>query len=124
MARKLLVTLALLLLIDTAGAVRVLEQAERPVELTLSDLSLPAAGGSTISFSECATCGSSTHRLTDQTVYKANGRVVALADFLLVADEIRAIPNGAANAMAVVFLDIETGRITRIELRGYARVSQ
>ena len=118
MPRKLLVTLALLLLVDTAGAVRVLEQAERPVELTLADLSLPAAGGSTISFSECATCGTSTHRLVDTTVYKANGQIVSLADFLLVADEIRAKPNGAEKAMAVVFLDIETGRIARIELRG------
>jgi hypothetical protein len=107
-----------LLLVDTAGAVRVLEQLERPVELTLADLTLPAAGGTTISFSECTTCGSSTHRLQDTTVFKANGRVVTLAELLLVADEIRGKPNGADRAMALVFLDIQTGRITRIELRG------
>ena len=118
MARKLLVTLALLLLVDTAGAVRVLEQVERPVELALADLSLPAAGGTTVSFSECATCGSSTPRLTDTTVFVANGSIVSLAEFLVIADEISDKPNGADKAMAVVFLDVATGRITRIEMRG------
>lgn len=118
MIRKFFVTLALLALVDTAAAVRVLDQVERPVELTLADLTLPAPGGTTISFSECPTCGSSTHRLTDTTLFVANGSAVALADFLRIADEIRDKPNGAERAMAVVFLDVATGRITRIEMRG------
>ena len=117
MARTLLVTLALLLLANTASATRVIEQVERPVELTLADLTLPTAGGSTISFSECPTCGSSTHRLLDSTVYRANGQTVALVDFLRIAAEIRDKPNGASSAVAVVFLDLATGRITRIEVR-------
>lgn len=118
MARTLLVTLALLLLVDTAGAVRVLEQVERPVELSLDQLNLPAPGGTTISFSECPTCGSSTHRLTETTLFLVNGSNVALADFLRLADEISHKPSGAEGAMAVVFLDLATGRITRIEIRG------
>jgi hypothetical protein len=117
MIRKLLFTLALLLVVDTASAVRVIEQVERAVELTLDRLNLPSVGGSTISFSECATCGTSTHRLTDTTVFAAKGQVLPLVDFLRVADEIAGKPNGAAQAIAVVFLDIATGRITRIELR-------
>ena len=116
MIRKALIAGALLLAFNTAGAVRVLEQVERPIELTLADLTLPTEGG-TISFRECAGCSLSTHRLLDSTEYRANGRAVALADFLLAADVIRDKPNGAEKAMAVIFLDLETGRISRIELR-------
>ena len=47
------------------AALRVIEQVERAVELTLGELTLPAAEGGTVSFSECPTCGVSTHRLTD-----------------------------------------------------------
>jgi hypothetical protein len=117
MARKLLVTLALLLLVDTAAALRVIEQVERAVELTLAQLRLPADGGTTITFAECPTCGSSTHRLTDSTVLRANGQTLSLPEFLSVAAAIADKPEGAEQAMAVVFLDIATGRITRIELR-------
>ena len=74
MMRKLLVTISLLLLIDTAAALRVIEQVERAVELTLGELSLPSAEGGTISFSECPTCGVSTHRLTESRCSKRTGR--------------------------------------------------
>jgi hypothetical protein len=114
---KLLITLAFLLLANTAGAVRVIEQVERAVELTLGDLALPSSGGTTIGFSECPTCGSSTHRLVDSTVYRANGQTVPLVEFLRIAAEISDKPNAANAAVAVVFLDLATGRITRIEVR-------
>jgi hypothetical protein len=117
MIRKTLFALALLLSVHTASALRVIEQVERAVELTLADLDLPAQGGSTISFKECETCGISTHRLLDTTVFRANGQIVALVDFLRIADEISDKPNGEKNAIAVVFLDLATERITRIELR-------
>jgi hypothetical protein len=113
MARKLLVTLAFLLLANSAAALRVIEQVERPVELTLAQLTLPPPGGTTVSFSECPTCSTSTHRLADSTVYKVNGETMALPEFLLAADEIR----NADSAVAVVFLDLATERITRIEVR-------
>jgi hypothetical protein len=117
MIRRILVAVALLLTLDTAGAVRVLEQVERAVELTLADLNLPSADGSTISFSECARCGISTHRLSDSTVYQANRQTLALADFLRVVAEIRERDRGRDSAVAAVFLDIATGRVTRIEIR-------
>jgi hypothetical protein len=103
--------------VDTASALRVIEQVERAVELTLADLNLPAQGGSTISFSECETCSVSTHRVMDTTVFRANGQIVPFVDFLRIADEIAGKPNGKTNAVAVVFLDLATERITRIELR-------
>jgi hypothetical protein len=116
MTRQALLAAALLLAFNTAGAVRVLEQVERPIELTLADLTLPAEGG-TISFRECGGCSLSTHRLLDTTEYRANGQTVALADFLRIAEEIGDKPKGAEKAMAVIFLDVATARITRIELR-------
>jgi hypothetical protein len=118
MLRNLVVTLSVLLMFDTAGAVRVIEQVENGVELTLGELDLPSAEGGSVSFSACPRCGISTHRLTDSTVFRANGQIVPFAEFLRIATEIRDKPNGADTAMAVVFLDIATGRITRIELRG------
>jgi hypothetical protein len=117
MTRKALLAAALLLAFNTAGAVRVLEQVERPIELALADLTLPSADGGTISFRECGACGLSTHRLMDSTEYRVNGQTVPVVDFLRIADEIGDKPNGAEKAMAVVFLDLATGRITRIELR-------
>jgi hypothetical protein len=111
-----LVSLALLLAFDTAGAVRVIELVERAVELTLDELTLPSGTGTTISFSECASCGISTHRLTDETVYQANRQTLPLAEFLAVAAEIGSGPH-ASLAVATVYLDIATGRVTRIEVR-------
>jgi len=115
MTRQIFATIALLLMIDTASAVRVLEQAERPVELNLGDLTF-SAGGGTISFSECAACSTSTHRLTDSTVFEVNHRVLPLVEFLRVIGEIRE-RNGDEKAFAAVFLDLESGRVTRVEVR-------
>jgi len=117
MTCKPIVTLVLLLFVDTADAVRVIEQIERAVELTLDQLTLPINGGGAISFSECAACGSSTHRLLDSTAFQANEQTLPFAEFLRVAANIADKPNGAERAMAVVFLDVATGRVTRIELR-------
>ncbi len=117
MFRKALITLALLSIVGPAGATRVIEQVERAVELTLAELTLPQGDGTTISFRECAACSLNTHRLTDTTELRANGQLVALPDFLRVAAEIDDKPNGSERAIAVVFLHIATGRITRIELR-------
>jgi hypothetical protein len=116
MNRTILPAIALLLALDTAHAVRVVELVERAVELSLDELTLPAAGGGTVSFSECASCGISTHRLTDTTVFRANRQTLPFAEFLLVAEEIGQGPD-ARSAVATVYLDIATGRITRIEVR-------
>jgi len=115
MFRQILVATVALLVLDTASAVRVLELVERAVELTLDDLSLPSDGGSTISFSECPTCGVSTHRLTDQTVYEVNRRPLPLVEFLSVAADLRERQN--SSAVATVYLDIASGRVTRVAVR-------
>ena len=117
MTRRILIVIAALLALDTASATRVLEQVENGVELMLGDLNLPTVSGQTISFSACPRCGVSTHRLTDTTVFKVNGHEVSFAEFLRIAAEIGDRPTGANNAFAGVFLDIASGRVTRIEIR-------
>jgi hypothetical protein len=116
MTRKIFFAIALLLAFGTANAVRVLALVERAVELSFSELRLPSDAGATISFSECPQCGISTHRLLDSTVYRANGQLLPFNEFLRVAEEIRQGPD-AAGAAATVYLDIATGRVTRIEVR-------
>jgi hypothetical protein len=114
---SLVLALPLVLAVDTAAATRVVEQVERAVELTLDQLKLPSPGGETVSFRECDDCPIKTHVLQNTTVYTANRQIVGLPDLLRVAQEIEGKPNGAKEAMAVVFLDLKTERITRIEVR-------
>jgi hypothetical protein len=117
MTRKILLTIALLLTLDTAGAVRVLEQVERAVELTLGELTLPTSDGGTINFSECPTCSISTHRVTSETVYHVNRQALPLGEFLRVVAEIRERSTGNSTTVATVYLDIKTERVTRVEVR-------
>ena len=117
MARTLFLALALLLLVDAAAAVRVLEPVERAVELTLDRLALPAEGGNAVRFRECRSCASRSHRLLESTIFQASGQTLPLREFRRVAHGIAAKANGAERAVVVVFLDIATQRVTRIELR-------
>ena len=117
MTRQILIAIAALLVLDTASATRVIEQTESSVELTLGDLNLPTISGEMISFSACPTCSVSTHRLTDTTVFKVNGNQVPFAEFLRIAAEISDRSSGADNTFAGVFLDVASGRVTRIEIR-------
>jgi hypothetical protein len=54
-------------------------------------------------------------------VFTVNGHAVPFAEFLRIAGEIRQRPTGADNTFAGVFLDIASGRVTRIELRELAQ---
>jgi hypothetical protein len=117
MTRKIWITVALLMSFNTAGAVRVLEQVERAVELTLGELTLPNDNGGTINFKECAKCPVSTHRVTNATVYRANGQTLALVDFQRLVADIRQRPKANDTTIAAVFLDIASGRVTRVQIR-------
>ena len=116
-ARTLLVTLGLLPLVDAAGA-RVLAEVERAVELSLDQLTLPAANGDAFRFRECPACESRTHRFAASAVFQAAGQTLPLREFLRITHQVAHQPEGAARAIVVVFLDVATGRVTRIELRG------
>jgi hypothetical protein len=116
---RFLITIALLLSLNTAGTARVLELLERAVELTLVGVMLPTDSGGTISFKSCGNCTYSTHRTTDATVFEVNGQAIALSDFLRVVQEIHERPGTTAEneALVTVFLDIASARVTRVALR-------
>ena len=111
----LLVSLVLCLLVDAAGA-DVLEEVERAVELTLEQLTLHA-NGDAIRFRECPSCETRTHRFSASTVFQTAGQTLPMSEFVRVAHRFREHPKGRARAIVVVFLDVATGRVTRIELR-------
>jgi hypothetical protein len=115
---RFLLAFALLICLDTASAARFMELVERAVERTLAGVSLPDAVGGTVNFKDCATCGISTHRTTDATVFHANGQTLPFPDFLRVVEEIHARPGTAENdAVVTVFLDMNSDRVTRVALR-------
>ena len=50
-------------------------------------------------------------------MFQANRQTVPFVEFMRIVELIADKPNGEDRAVAVVFIDIETGRITRIEVR-------
>jgi hypothetical protein len=114
---RLLIAIALVLSFHTAGAVRVLEQIERAVELTLGGIiTLPTSEDGTVSFHDCPTCGISTHRVTAGTVYQASGQSLSLVDFVRVTEQLSSQPGKDDSVIVTVFLDIASGRVTRLTL--------
>ena len=114
MVRTIVVIALLFGLFAPAQALRVLEDVENSVELALRDLRLPADSDGTVTFRTCAACPVSTHRVTDETKYILNGRTLPLLEFVAGIADIRAIESVDRRALAGVFFDINTERVTRI----------
>jgi hypothetical protein len=114
---RILFAVALLGLVNTAGAVRVLEQAERSAELTLNQLTLPAGSDGTLTFKMCTDCRTDRHRVTAGTKYVLDGHEVTLEDFLLATEEIRKSHVANETTTATVFLDLATELVTRVSVR-------
>lgn len=114
-ATKILATLALLAAFGAAHAARVIEQPERPFELALADLTLPSNATGGVSFKSCESCPYSTHVLTTSTQYFVNGQSLPFVEFTRVAEELRR--TARQTAFAAVFIDVATGRVTRVKLR-------
>jgi hypothetical protein len=117
MAQRIFATLALLVTLSTAHATRVLEQPERPFELTLAQLTLPSSTTGGIAVKPCDECAYSTHVMTATTQFFVNGQLLPYAEFHRIADQVRANRQASQTAMAGVFVDVETGRVTRVTLR-------
>jgi hypothetical protein len=117
MAHRILATMALLATLNTAHATRVLEQPERPYELSLSQLTLPSSTNGGVTVKPCEDCTYSTHVLTDTTLFVVNRQSVSFADFRLIAEELRANQSAEQSTFVGLFVDVETGRVTRITLR-------
>lgn len=117
MLRPALAVWMLLGAFDMASAVRVLEDVESSVELTLSWVELPASSTGAVTFKVCTSCTASAHRLEAATTYFVNGSEVSFADLLRTVGEIAATKNGAVQTLVGVFFDVHSGHVTRVALR-------
>ena len=114
---RLLIAIVLLTSFSGGAAAQTLELIERATELTLDEVALPAALGRTVNFKDGQSCAITTHPTTNATVFVANGQTLSLADFLLLADEIRT-GDKDESTLVTVYLDIATGVVTRVAMRG------
>src|SRR5262245_50442993 len=116
-AHKIFATVALLAMLGTAhAAVRVLEQPEEGYELTLTQLTLPSTASGGVAIKRCDECAYSTHILTSSTQYLLNNQVVSFAEFKRIADELSDDRVARETALACLFIDVDTGRVTRMAL--------
>lgn len=115
-ANRIFATLALLASLGTAHATRVLEQPERPYELTLAQLTLPSNASGGLTVKPCADCPYSTHALTATTGYFVNRQSVPFEEFSRIAELLRANRRAADMAFVGVFVDVDTGRVNRVTL--------
>jgi hypothetical protein len=110
---RLVTILALLGLFNTAGAVRVLREVERPFEITLSQLTLPKDTAGWLTLRTCDTCRFNTYRLRGATEFVLDSRAVPYADFTRAVDALRGSSAGDATVVTV-FIDRTTEQVTRV----------
>jgi hypothetical protein len=115
-AHRIFATFALLAVLGTAHAARVLEQPQRSFELSLSQLTLPGSANGGLSIKACDTCAYTTHVLSANTQYFVNKQLVAFADFSRIAGDLRGNRALLEKTVAGVFIDIDTGRVNRVSL--------
>ncbi|HVY65970.1 MAG TPA: hypothetical protein VHH11_14200 [Gammaproteobacteria bacterium] len=115
MKTRILAALILLGLFNTAGAVRVLKEVERPFELAVGQLALPTDAGGTLTIRECDTCKFGSYRLQGSTQFLLDGRQASYADFRRAVDSLRASAVGNTTVISV-FIDRTTELVTRISV--------
>ncbi len=115
MRAKVFTTLVLLGLFNSAGAVRVLKEVERPFEVAIGQLTLPKDTGGSLTLRACDTCRVGSYRLQGSTAFLLDGRAIAYADFNHALDGLRGSTTGDATVVSV-FVDLDTERVTRISV--------
>ena len=115
-AHRILATVVLLAVLGTANAARVIEQPEEGYELTLAQLTLPSSGSGGVTMKLCDSCAYSTHVLTASTQNFVNGQALPFAEFKRIADGLRDDRDARETALTCLFVDIGTGRVTRMTL--------
>jgi hypothetical protein len=115
-AHRILATFALFAMFGSAHAARVLEQPEQGYELSLEQLTLPSSAAGGVTMKRCDDCPYSTHISTSATQFYVNGRILPFDEFKRIADELRADRRAMETTVAGLFIDVETGRVTRVTL--------
>jgi hypothetical protein len=118
---KIVATVALLAAFASAHAQRVLEQPEEGYELTLAQLTLPSTASGGVTMKRCDDCPYSTHVLTASTRFEVNGRMLPFLEFKQIVDELRDDRVAREAAATGLFIDVGTGRVTRVALWHHAR---
>lgn len=118
MIRRTLAAYALLIVCVSANATRVMEQPERPYELSLAQLTLPSSATGGLTVKACEACAYSTHLFTSATTFYVNNQPLPYAEFSRIAGEIRG--SSRERTFVAVFVDIASGRVTRVKLRDRA----
>jgi hypothetical protein len=116
MTLRILIAAALIGFMNTAGALRVIEQVERPFEATVAQLALPGAATGTLTFRPCADCTFESHRMDVTTRFLVNRHEVPYADFVRAFKAAKGSEATAQATMANVYVDLATGRVTRLSL--------
>lgn len=116
-AHKIFATVALLAVLSTAQAARILEQPEEGYELKLAQLTLPSTASGGVTMKRCDDCTYSTHVLTSATQFFVNGQVLPFDEFKRIADGLRANSVARETVLANLYIDVDTGRVTRVTLR-------
>jgi hypothetical protein len=115
-AHRILATVALLAMLGTAHAARVLEQPEEGYELSLEQLTLPSSASGGVTMKLCDACAYSTHVLTSGTQYFVNGQKLSFDEFKQIANDLRADRVARETALTGLFIDVATGRVNRMTL--------
>jgi hypothetical protein len=117
---RILATLLLLGLVNTAGAERVLRDVERPFEITVGQLTLPKDTSGPLTLRACDSCKFNSYRLQGTTKFVLDGREIKYADFARAVDALRG--SAAADATVVsVFIDRTTENVTRVAVHRPSR---
>ena len=110
------ISIVALSMATNAWAYRVLEQLEDAHELTLGQITLPRSETGSISFRTCETCADEFLNVTTATRYQRSGEIMTLSEFVAAVNEIRSLNSRTQPALIYVFFNVESKRVTRIEL--------
>ena len=116
MTMRIFAAIALLAAAGSANAGRILEQPERPYELSVGQITLPSMANGGLSVKRCESCAYSTHLLTAGTEYFVNKRSVPFAEFSEAMQIVRADAEQSRKAFVGVYVDVATGRVNRVTL--------
>jgi hypothetical protein len=100
-----------------AQGLRVLEQNERPYELTLDQVRLPTVLGGTVTVHACDGCQTISPAVTAATRFFVNGRELPYVDFMAAVADVRKAAGRDQAVFVGVFVDGDAQRVNRIMVR-------
>ena len=116
---RLLASITILLLVglEPAWAVRVIELIEGSYELRLTDVTLPRSSSGSVTFKACESCSIQSLAVTPSTGYFVGASEVTLPELTEQAGLAKQATNATGNwPQLMVFYSTDTKRVTRLVL--------